>query len=111
MTFFLAALTPSPAQPSAPVTTLDKLKQIPPEFWTKLGLAVLALIVLVVILRKVAKMNKLMLGVVLFLVGSIIGFNWIYERNEPAWATPAVSFLAGWFPTKGPPPPPPKKNQ
>ena len=88
-------------QPTAHSTTLDRLKEIPPEFWMRLGFAVLVLIGLVFFLRKVAKMNKVVLTVVIFLVATIGGFNWIYERNEPAWATPVVSFLSGFFPTKG----------
>jgi hypothetical protein len=93
--------------PALPATTLDKLKEIPPEFWMRLGFAVLVLIALVFFLRKVAKMNKVVLTVVIFMVATIGGFNWIYERSEPAWATPVVSFLAGFFPTKGLPPKPP----
>jgi apolipoprotein N-acyltransferase len=87
-----------------PATTFDKLKAIPPEFWMRLGLAVLAVFALVFFLRKVAKMNKVVLAVVSLFIVTVGGFNWIYERSEPAWATPVVSFLAGWFPTKGPPP-------
>jgi hypothetical protein len=89
-------------QPTVHSTTLDRLKEIPPEFWMRLGFAVLVLIGLVFFLRKVAKMNKVVLTVVVFFVTTIGGFNWIYERSEPAWATPVVSFLAGWFPTKAP---------
>ena len=90
--------------PALPATALDKLKAIPPEFWMRFGLAVLAVFALVFILRKVAKMNKVVLTVVIFFTVTVVGFNWIWERSEPAWATPVVSFLAGWFPTKGPPP-------
>ena len=93
----LAALAAS----TKPVTTLDKLKAIPPDFWGKLGLGVLIVIALVIFLRKVAKMNKVVLAVVMFLVVVIGGFNWVYERNEPAWATPAVNFLSGFLPSKG----------
>lgn len=71
------------------------------EFWIKMGIAVVALVVLVIVLRKVAKMNKVLLGVIVFIVVTVVGFNWIYERNEPEWATPAVNWLAGFFPTKG----------
>jgi len=92
------------ANPSAHVTTLDKLKGIPPEFWLRLGLAVLAVIAIVFFLRKVAKMNKVVLTVVTFVIVTVVGFNWVYERTEPEWATPMVGFLAGFFPTKGPPP-------
>jgi len=98
---FLAALS-SPL-PAGPATALDRLKEIPLEFWTRLGLGVLVVIGLVFFLRKVAKMNKVVLAVVTFIVVTVVGFNWVYERDEPAWATPAVNFLSGWFPTKGPP--------
>ncbi len=82
-------------------TTLDKLKAIPPAFWLRVGLAVLAVIALVIFLRKIAKMNKVVLTVVILIIVTVVGFNWIYERNEPAWATPTVNFLAGFLPTKG----------
>ena len=94
----LAAATAVP-----PSTSLDRLMAIPQEFWMKLGLAVLVLVGLVFFLRKVAKMNKVVVSVVSFLIVTIVGFNWVYERSEPEWATPVVNFLAGFFPTKGPP--------
>ncbi len=86
---------------SAPHTVAEKLRQIPLEFWWKMGAGVAVIIVAVIILRKVAKVNKVMLAVGVFLVSTIIGFNWIYERNEPAWASPAVQWLSGFFPSKG----------
>jgi hypothetical protein len=89
---FFAATTP---------TAAEKLRQIPMEFWTKVGIGILVIIAAVILLRKIAKVNKVILGVGVFLVVSIIGFNWIYERNEPTWATPAVQWLAGFFPSKG----------
>ncbi len=92
------------AKPAVPVTTLDKLKDIPMEFWMRLGFGILVVIGMVFFLRKVAKMNKVVLAVVMFVTVTVVGFNWVYERTEPAWATPVVSFLSNWFPTKGPPP-------
>ena len=91
--YFLAAVAANP-------TALDKLKQIPPAFWLKIGIAVLAIILVVVMIRKLAGANKVIVAVVVFLVVSIVGFNWIYERNEPAWATPVVEKLANFFPVK-----------
>ena len=76
-------------------------KNIPPDFWVKLAIGIAAIVVLVIVLRKVAKMNKVILTIVVLLILSIVGFNWIYERNEPAWATPVVQWLAEYFPTKG----------
>jgi hypothetical protein len=44
--------------------------------------------------------NKVVLAVVVLVVLSIIGFNWIYERNEPAWATPVIEKIAEFLPSK-----------
>ena len=66
----------------------------------RLGFAVVLLIVFVIVLRKVAKMNKVVLAAVTFFVATVVGFNWIYERNEPAWATPFVQAIGDFFPRK-----------
>ncbi len=93
MSFFAAATTTGQ-------TTLDRLRDIPPDVWLKLGLGVLAIIVAVIVLRKLAKMNKFILGFLVLLGLTFLGFNWIYERNEPAWATPFVQAVAGFFPAR-----------
>jgi apolipoprotein N-acyltransferase len=98
MNLFAAATTPSPG------SALDKLRGIPADFWLRLGLAVVALVVLVALLRYLAKLNRVVVTVVAFVAVTVVGFNWIHERNESAWATPAVSFFATFLPTKGPPP-------
>jgi hypothetical protein len=92
--YFLAAA-------AASKTTADRMREIPTEFWIKMGIGVLILIGVVIALRKLAKMNKVILSIVVLLVCSIVGFSWIYERNEPEWATPAVQWLSNYFPTKG----------
>ena len=94
MCFFAAAT-------AASQTAADKLRQIPLEFWWKMGLGVVALFVAVLLLRKLAKVNKVVLAVGVLIVTSMVGFNWIYERNEPSWASPAVQWLSGFFPSKG----------
>jgi hypothetical protein len=47
-------------------------------------------------------MNKLVLALIVFVVGGVLGFTWIYERNEPAFMTPIIDPIAnsGFFPTK-----------
>ena len=82
-------------------TTLEKIQKLPLQFWLKFALFVLAFIAGVLLLRKIAGMNKAVLGAILFLVLTTLGFQWIYERNEPAWATPVVEKLAGFLPSKG----------
>lgn len=96
----LASLT----QTAGPSATLDRLKAVPPEFWIRLSLAVAALVAVIFVIRKIASMNKLILGVVVFVALTIVGFNWVYERTEPAWATPIVNILAGFLPSKASPP-------
>lgn len=82
------------------LTALEKIQRIPMDFWWKLGLAVLAAIVAVIVLRRLAGTNKLILAVVAFIVVTVVGFNWIYERNEPAILTPIVENIARFFPAK-----------
>ncbi len=94
MNFFAAATT-------TPPTAVDRLREIPLEFWVRIAIGLAVIAGVVIVLRKVAKMNKVVLGAVVFIALTMIGFNWIYERNEPAWATPAVQWLAGFFPSKG----------
>lgn len=77
-----------------------QLSRLPDKPWVQVAVGVVALILVVVVVRKIAKMNKVLLGVIVFLVLTMVGFNWIYQRDEPAWATPVVSKLATFFPTK-----------
>ncbi len=86
---------------AAAETTIDKLKKIPPEFWWKVGTIVLVVAALVIIVRKVSGMNKMVLGAIVFVILTIVGFNWIYERNEPAFMTPVINKIAPFFPSKG----------
>lgn len=81
-------------------TTLDKIKKIPLDVWLKIGLVVLGLIILIAVLRKVAQVNKLVLILIVLFTLSVIGFNWIYERNEPKFMTPIIEKIAPFFPAK-----------
>jgi hypothetical protein len=86
---------------AAAQSSTSRLGQVPAEFWVKLALGIAILIGVVIVLRKLAKVNKVVLAVIVVLILSFVGFNWIYERNEPAWATPVVQWLANYFPSKG----------
>jgi hypothetical protein len=83
------------------VTAMDKIKAIPPAFWLKLLLVVAIVIGGVIVLRKIAGMNKVVLSVIVFIIVVVVGINWIYERNEPALLTPLVDKIAPFFPSKG----------
>ncbi len=83
------------------VSALEKAQSIPPATWLKLGIAIAALVAVVFILRTVAKMNKVVLGVVVFVVVTIFFFSWVYNRNEPKWMTPVIDKIAPFFPSAG----------
>jgi hypothetical protein len=85
----------------AAATTLDKLQKIPPAFWAKLGIAILAIIIVVLVLRKVMQTNKIVMGAVLFIGGGLLFFNWIYYRTEPKALTPFFDKIAPFFPSAG----------
>jgi xanthine/uracil/vitamin C permease (AzgA family) len=83
------------------VSALEKAQSIPPATWLKLGIGIAAFIAVVFILRTVAKMNKVILGVVVFVVVTIFFFSWVYNRNEPKWMTPVIDKIAPFFPSAG----------
>lgn len=82
-------------------SALDTIKTLPPDTWMKIGIAVAALIIAVLVLRKVAGMNKVIMGVVVFVVVTVVFFSWVYNRNEPKFMTPLVEKLAPFFPSAG----------
>src|SRR4051812_15698791 len=82
-------------------TTLEKIQQVPADFWIKTALVLVAFLVAVVVLQKIAHMNKMVLGIVVFVASGILFFSWIYERNEPAFLTPAMNIIAPFSPSKG----------
>jgi len=83
------------------VTALEKAQSLKPEVWLKIGIAILAFIVVVVILRRVLRMNKIVAGVVIFVAFTVIFFSWVYNRNEPKFLTPVVEKIAPFFPSAG----------
>ncbi len=80
-------------------SALESAQNIPPATWLKLGIGIAALVVAVVVLRTVAKMNKILLGVLVFVVFSVFFFSWVYNRNEPKWMTPVIEKIAPFFPS------------
>ncbi len=85
----------------AATTTLDRLQKIPKEFWLKAGGAVAAVIIIFIIIQKVLKINKFVLGGVVFVGGGLMWFNWVYHRTEPKFLTPIVDRIAPFFPSAG----------
>ena len=85
----------------AATTALEKIEQIPPAFWLKVGIVVAALIVFVIVLRKLMNVNKFILGGVIFVGGGVFWFNMLYNRTEPKFMTPLFDRIAPFFPSAG----------
>lgn len=80
-------------------TALEKMQAVPMKVWGNVALFILIFFVAIVVIRKAAEMNKVLLSVIIFVVVSIVGLNWIYARNEPKFLTPIVEKIAAFFPS------------
>ena len=83
------------------VSAFEKLQLIPPATWLKIGIGVGAVVLVVFVVQRVAKMNKLVMGIIVCVVLTILFFSWVYNRNEPRWLTPVVEKIAPFFPSAG----------
>jgi len=83
------------------VSALEKAQSMKPEVWLKIGIAILAFVVLVILYRRIMKMNKVVAGVVIFIVCTVVFFSWVYNRNEPKFLTPVIEKVAPFFPSAG----------
>jgi hypothetical protein len=81
------------------VTALEKMQAVPTKVWLNLALGLLIFFAVVIIIRKAAEMNKVLLSVIIFVVVTSVGFNWIYARNEPKFMTPFIEKIAAFFPS------------
>lgn len=83
------------------VTALEKMKTLPPDVWLKIGIAVAAVVIAMFVFRRIMKLNKVIAGVVVFVVVTVVFFSWVYNRNEPKFLTPIVERIAPFFPSAG----------
>ncbi len=83
------------------VTALEKIKTLPPAIWMKIAIAIAAFVLTIFLFRRVMKMNKIIASVVVFVVGTVVFFSWVYNRNEPRFMTPLVEKVAPFFPSAG----------
>jgi uncharacterized membrane protein YqjE len=81
-------------------TTLEKLQAVPTRFWINAVIFILGGILAIVLLRHAARMNKMVLTMIVVVVLTTVGFQWIYERNEPRFLTPYINLIAPFFPSK-----------
>lgn len=82
-------------------TALEKLQTLKPDVWMKIGVVVGGFIVAILLWRRIMKMNKVIAGVIVFVVTTVVFFSWVYNRNEPKFLTPLVNRIAPFFPSAG----------
>jgi EamA domain-containing membrane protein RarD len=82
------------------VSALAKLQNLPRKNLVNLGLAVLVIIVAVVLIKEAARINRFVLFMIIALTVIVVGFSWVYERNEPKFLTPVVDTIAPFFPSR-----------
>ncbi|MDF9827460.1 putative membrane protein YqjE [Ereboglobus sp. PH5-5] len=81
--------------------------EMPVDFWVKTLIAAGVLFLLFTVVKKAARLGQIAtLLLVLFILG-VIGYKWVRQRNEPAFMTPIVDFVARFFPQPSSPAPPP----
>lgn len=80
-------------------TALEKIQAIPLNVWLNFAVGILIFFAIAVLIRKAAEMNKVLLAVIIFVAVTIVGFNWVYSRNEPKFLTPIIEPIANFFPS------------
>ncbi|MFT3783557.1 MAG: hypothetical protein QM790_16205 [Nibricoccus sp.] len=100
---FRFPMLPLLAQIASKATPLEKLQNVSGQFWLKVILGAIIFGVFIFLFKKVMGMNKIILILICLVIFGVLGVNWIYNRNEPAFLTPIIDPIAnsGFFPTKG----------
>lgn len=87
------------------VSVLEKIRHLPRKNLINLGLGILVLLVVILLIKQAQKMNKYVLLAIVAVTIAVLGFNWVYQRNEPKFLTPVIDIVAPFFPSA-----PDKKN-
>jgi hypothetical protein len=87
--------------PLLAATAWEKLQTLPPSVWLKVGIGVAIFVAAIFLFRRIMKMNKIIAGILVFVGGSVLFFNWVYNRTEPKFLTPIVEKIAPFFPSAG----------
>ncbi|MDX2185793.1 MAG: hypothetical protein SFV32_02575 [Opitutaceae bacterium] len=88
------------------LTAAEKMSTTPVMVWVKFGAIILAVIIALIVVRKILSINRYLILVVFVVGGSILMINWAYHRTEPRFMTPIIDAIAPFLPTgKGLEPP------
>ncbi|MEJ6602045.1 MAG: hypothetical protein QNL51_05680 [Opitutaceae bacterium] len=69
-------------------TTLEKLQAVPQRFWVNAAIFIIGGWVAIMLIRHAARMNRMVLTMIILVSFTTVGFQWIWERNEPRFLKP-----------------------
>lgn len=81
-------------------TTLEKLQAVPQRFWINAAIFIIGGWGAIMLIRHAARMNRMVLTMIILVSFTTVGFQWIWERNEPRFLTPYINVIAPIFPSK-----------
>ena len=83
----------------APLGCLGLVLEVPPpvDFWLRLALVCAGVLGVIWLLRALHRFSKTLYWIILGLFVSFFGYNWVWQRREPPWATPVVERVASWI--------------
>lgn len=82
------------------ITTLEKLQAVPSRFWINAVIFIGGGWGAIMLIRHAARMNRMVLTMIILICVTTVGFQWIWERNEPQFLTPYINLIAPLFPSK-----------
>ena len=82
------------------MSALEKAQNVPAKIWINIGIGILIFIAVLFVVKRLAQMNKIWLFIIVFVVLTIVGFQWVYTRSEPKFLTPFVDKIAPFFPSE-----------
>lgn len=85
------------------VIVFEKIKDVFVMFWIKVFVVIVGFIVVVIVVQKVFYMNKFVFGLIVFVVGGVVGFCWVYEWDEFVFMILIIGVIVdfGFFLIKG----------
>jgi len=75
----------------------ENLWFMPADIWVKIFAVIVVLLILSVVFKRIVQLSQVVFVIALLAVAGVICVKWVRDRNEPAFMTPAVDFIASFF--------------
>ena len=80
------------------ISAIEKIRHLPKKNLVNLGLAALLVLVVIVLFKVAARMNKFLLGIIILVTLMVLMLTWVHERNEPKFLSPIIDAIAPYVP-------------